>query len=195
MKKKICRLFLGILFIISLAGCRTDKKTASADTEPQKVELVVWGAEEDTELMNQIIQKFKVKYGNQADFQITFEVQGESNCKDVLIGGLEEGADVFTFADDQLHALAAAGALDPIENEDKIKADNLPSAVEAASVNGSLYAYPLTDTSYITTSSIFRMNRLRQWMEYYKRQRQTANYSQWTGLPHGMYILSLEIQA
>ena len=149
MKKKICRLFLGILCIISLAGCRTDKKTASADTEPQKVELVVWGAEEDTELMNQIIQKFKVKYGNQADFQITFEVQGESNCKDVLIGGLEEGADVFTFADDQLHALAAAGALDPIENEDKIKADNLPSAVEAASVNGSLYAYPLTaDNGY-----------------------------------------------
>ncbi len=149
MKKKICRLFLGILCIISLAGCRTDKKTASADTEPQKVELVVWGAEEDTELMNQIIQKFKAEYGNQADFQITFEVQGESNCKDVLIGGLEEGADVFTFADDQLHALAAAGALDPIENEDKIKADNLPSAVEAASVNGSLYAYPLTaDNGY-----------------------------------------------
>jgi len=149
MKKKICRLFLGILCIISLAGCRTDKKTASADTEPQKVELVVWGAEEDTELMNQIIQKFKAEYGNQADFQITFEVQGESNCKDVLIGGLEEGADVFTFADDQLHALAAAGALDPIENADKIKADNLPSAVEAASVNGSLYAYPLTaDNGY-----------------------------------------------
>ena len=94
--------------------------------------------------MNQIIQSFQANYQAEADLQITFEVQGESQCKDALIGGLEEGADVFTFADDQLHALAAAGALDPIENADEIKAKNLPSAVEAASINGQLYAYPLT---------------------------------------------------
>ena len=99
--------------------------------------------------MNQIIQSFQANYQAEADLQITFEVQGESQCKDALIGGLEEGADVFTFADDQLHALAAAGALDPIENADEIKAKNLPSAVEAASINGQLYAYPLTaDNGY-----------------------------------------------
>ena len=72
-----------------------------------------------------------MKYEGQADFQISYEVQGESQCKDVLIGGLEEGADVFTFADDQVNALAAAGALDPIENADEIRGRNLPSAVEA----------------------------------------------------------------
>ncbi len=117
--------------------------------QPEKVELVVWGAEEDTELMNQIIQSFEANYQGQADFQISFEVQGESQCKDALIGGLEEGADVFTFADDQLNALAAAGALDPIENADEIRSKNLSNAVEAASVGSNLYAYPLTaDNGY-----------------------------------------------
>ena len=149
MRKQVYRLFLGILCTAALTGCHTADKTNSSDAEKQKVELVVWGAEEDAELMNQIIQSFQANYQAEADLQITFEVQGESQCKDALIGGLEEGADVFTFADDQLHALAAAGALDPIENADEIKAKNLPSAVEAASINGQLYAYPLTaDNGY-----------------------------------------------
>ena len=149
MRKKILRLFLGILCTMSLTGCRTDKDTDIEDPQPSKVDLVVWGAEEDTELMAQIIQSFKTEYQGQADFQITFEVQGEAQCKDALLGGLEEGADVFTFADDQLHALAAAGALDPIENADEIRANNLPSTVEAASVEDKLYAYPLTaDNGY-----------------------------------------------
>lgn len=149
MRKNAYRFFFGILCSVSLTGCHTVKDADLEQSKPKKAELVVWGAEEDAELMNQIIQSFQANYQAEADLQITFEVQGESQCKDALIGGLEEGADVFTFADDQLHALAAAGALDPIENADEIKAKNLPSAVEAASINGQLYAYPLTaDNGY-----------------------------------------------
>lgn len=149
MRKRMQGLICGILCIAAFTGCGVAEKTVSEKTEPQKVELVVWGAEEDKELMDQIIQGFQDKYQGQADFQILFEVQGESQCKDVLIGGLEEGADVFTFADDQLNALAAAGALDPIENADEIRGRNLASAVEAATVNDQLYAYPLTaDNGY-----------------------------------------------
>lgn len=149
MRKRICGLILGILCTTTLTGCDSAEKTDSENTEPQKVELVVWGAEEDTELMSQIIQSFQTNYQGQADFEILFEVQGESQCKDALIGGLEEGADVFTFADDQLNALAAAGALDPIENADEIRDRNLSSAVQAATVNNQLYAYPLTaDNGY-----------------------------------------------
>lgn len=149
MKKRVCRLLIGILCTVSLTGCDKAQKTDSSDSGNQKVELVVWGAEEDKELMTQIIQSFQTNYQGQADFQISFEVQGESQCKDVLLGGLEEGADVFTFADDQVNALAAAGALDPIENADEIRSKNLSSAVEAATVNNQLYAYPLTaDNGY-----------------------------------------------
>ncbi len=56
---------------------------------------------------------------------------------------------MFTFADDQVAALAAAGGLDPIENAGAIRSANLSAAVEAASVGGTLYAYPLTaDNGY-----------------------------------------------
>ena len=149
MGKRICGLLLGLLCTAALTGCGQAEKTDPEHVEPQKVELVVWGAEEDRELMNQIIQSFEAKYQGQADFEIIFEVQGESQCKDALIGGLEDGADVFTFADDQLNALAAAGALDPIENADEIRSRNLSSTTEAATINNQLYAYPLTaDNGY-----------------------------------------------
>ena len=65
----------------------------------------------------------------------------------MLLGDLENGADVFAFADDQVAALAAAGGLDPIENADEIRAANLRA--EAARVGDVLYAYPLTaDNGY-----------------------------------------------
>lgn len=149
MRKRMCGLFLGMLCTAVFTGCSLSEKAELEDTSKKKVEMVVWGAEEDTELMNKIIQSFISNHQGEADFQISFEVQGESQCKDVLIGGLEDGADVFTFADDQLNALAAAGALDPIENADEIKNKNLSSAVDAATVNDHLYAYPLTaDNGY-----------------------------------------------
>ena len=149
MKRKICSLILGALCAVSLVGCGLGEEKEAADTGQKKIALTVWAAKEDEELMGQIIQSFEKQYQGQADFQITFQEQGESQCKDVLVGGLEEGADVFTFADDQLNTLAAAGALDPVKNADEIKNKSLPAAVEAASVGDTLYAYPLTaDNGY-----------------------------------------------
>ena len=56
---------------------------------------------------------------------------------------------MFAFADDQVAALAAAGALDPLEDAGTVRAASLSAAVDAASVNGTLYAYPLTaDNGY-----------------------------------------------
>ncbi|EOS25780.1 hypothetical protein C806_01907 [Lachnospiraceae bacterium 3-1] len=122
---------------------------AKASEEDKDVELVVWGAEEDEALLQQIIEGFQEEYKGQANFNITFAAQSEAGCKDALMADLEVGADVFAFADDQLNALVAAGALDPIENADQLKSENLPGAIEAASVADVLYAYPLTaDNGY-----------------------------------------------
>lgn len=117
----------------------------------QNVSLTVWGGEEDTDLMKKILEEFQNEYKEQAEFHFTYEVQSESGCKDALLAGLENGADVFAFADDQLQALAAAGALEPLEEEeaDAVRAENLARAVEAACVGDQVYAYPLTaDNGY-----------------------------------------------
>ncbi len=168
MRKKINAIFITAILAASLSGCASserESKITDADTKLRNsaedtdeaellsdngdVELTVWGGEEDEALLTRIIEDFQTEYKGQANFHITFTAQSESNCKDVLMGDLEAGADVFAFADDQLNTLVAAGALEPVENADRIKSENLPGAVEAASVGSTLYAYPLTaDNGY-----------------------------------------------
>lgn len=153
MKRKNKLLFPAtLLAILSLSGCG-ERNLDSAKEIPapgtETVSLTVWGAAEDEELLRQIIDGFLDEYRGQADFSITFEPQSESTCTNILMDDLENGADVFAFADDQLNTLVAAGALDPVENPESVKESNLEEAVLAASVNDTLYALPLTaDNGY-----------------------------------------------
>ena len=152
MKKIGFLLLCFFLLLISLTACGSSQEAAPSlehEAESKTVELTVWGAEEDEALLQEIFTSFQSHYAGQANFQITFQPQSESSCKDVLLGDLEGGADVFAFADDQVAALAAAGGLDPIADSTEIRNASLPAAVEAASVEGTLYAYPLTaDNGY-----------------------------------------------
>ena len=148
MKKYVVLLLsLGMLL---LSACKDQAPPPeSAVPEKETVSLTVWGAEEDEALLQEMFASFQSHYAGEADFHITFQPQSESHCKDALLGDLEGGADVFAFADDQVAALAAAGGLNPIADSDAIRAANLSAAVEAASVDGTLYAYPLTaDNGY-----------------------------------------------
>ncbi len=139
-------LMITACFLVLLTAC--DASARDQDTgEP--IALTVWGAEEDEALLQAIFASFQTQYADQANFQITYQPQSESNCKDALLADLEAGADVFAFADDQVAALAAAGGLDPLPEETSVRNDALPAAVEAASVGDTLYAYPLTaDNGY-----------------------------------------------
>ncbi len=152
MKKKSSIWLPALLLTILLTGCQNNSPDAPEDeqvSDSGTVSLTVWGAEEDEELLRQIIDGFETQYQGQAEFQITYEPQSESHCMDALMADLENGADVFAFADDQLNTLVAAGALEPVENADVIKSSNLPETVLAASVNDTLYALPLTaDNGY-----------------------------------------------
>ena len=150
MKKRAFLLMLSAVLLLTTAcGGRELPPPESVPAPAETVELTVWGAEEDEALLRQILDSFQARYAGQADFRITYQPQSESNCKDVLLGDLEAGADVFAFADDQVAALAAAGCLDPIPEPEAIRQASLSAAVDAASVGGTLYAYPLTaDNGY-----------------------------------------------
>ena len=165
MKKKVVSLLMVSAMLISvMSGCGSsaasqengDMETSTeagresdSSDDSGTVSLTVWGAEEDQALLNEIVDSFKKEYGSQAQFDITVAAQSESDCKDALLGDLEGGADVFTFVDDQLMSLVAAGALEPVDNADEIKKADLEEAVSACTVNDTLYAYPLTaDNGY-----------------------------------------------
>lgn len=146
-------LFIPTVFALAafLSGCGDRDSLVQEEQEPDSgtVALTVWGAEEDEELLHQIFEGFQEKYRGEAEFLITYEPQSESHCTDALMADLENGADVFAFADDQLNTLVASGALEPVENAEALRTSNLPEAVLAASVKDTLYAYPLTaDNGY-----------------------------------------------
>lgn len=100
MKKRTFFLFLSAGFLLILSACGKQAPTVEETAPPQAVELTVWGAEEDMELLQEITAAFQARYADQASIQITCQPQSESSCKDILLGDLEAGADVFTFADD-----------------------------------------------------------------------------------------------
>ncbi len=155
MSKKIISLLLTSAIVsLLLTGCQTSGTTdspapSSGAGNNGTVSLKVWGSEEDEALINEIIKSFKAEYSGQADFDITFEAHSEANCKDNVLGDVLNAPDVFTFADDQLMVLVASGVLKEVKDSSAISSRNLKAASDAATVDGKLYAYPLTaDNGY-----------------------------------------------
>lgn len=140
---------------LTLTGCsnttgqqKKEVKKEAADKE-QTVKLTLWGGAEDQKMLQSMVDDFKKEHASDASFDIKLAVESETTCKETLLGDVEKGADVFAFPDDQLQALAASGVLQEIRDADQVKQDNIKGAVEAASVNDRLFAYPMTaDNGY-----------------------------------------------
>ncbi len=119
---------------------------ATTDT----VSLTVWASEEDQDLTTTLIDNFKAAYP-EVTFEITLGSESESTAKDTILTDVEAAADVFAFADDQINELVNAGALQAVSATYTydVANENVLGAVEAATVDGTLYAYPMTaDNGY-----------------------------------------------
>lgn len=127
----------------------------------ETVTLTMWGAEEDQKMLQSMIDSFKAKYADYANFDIKFGVESESTAKDVVLTDIEAAADVYAFASDQLFDLVNAGALMSLDDLDgalqayagktlaDVKAANASGSVDAATKDGKLYAYPMSaDNGY-----------------------------------------------
>lgn len=119
---------------------------ATTDT----VKLTVWASEEDQTLTTKLLEDFKAAYPD-VTFDITLGSESESTAKDTILADVEAAADVFAFADDQINELVQAGALQPVAATYTydVASANVAGSVEAATVNDTLYAYPMTaDNGY-----------------------------------------------
>ncbi|MEE1114726.1 MAG: extracellular solute-binding protein [Eubacterium sp.] len=174
MKKKALATILGAAMTVSmLAGCGSAAQTSeatsaaeaatseaatseaaeeTADLDYSSVDGVkVWVADNVVDFTNEQIEAFKTANPEFADIEFTVEPVGEGDAASNMITDVEAGADVYTFAQDQIARLVAAGALEEVapENVDAVKADNDEGAVGAATVGDTLYAYPETsDNGY-----------------------------------------------
>ena len=114
------------------------------------ISLKLWSAPNDEALIKELTDAFIEKYKNEANITITYEPVIEGECRDNVLGDIANAPDVFAFPDDQIMAFVASGVLEPIENEEAVKSANLETAVQAATIDGKLYAYPMTaDNGYI----------------------------------------------
>lgn len=128
---------------------------ATTDT----VKLTVWASEEDQDLTTTLLDNFKAAYPD-VTFDITLGAESESTAKDTVLTDVEAAADVYAFADDQINDLVKAGALQEVAATYTydVATANAAAAVDAASVDGKLYAYPMTaDNGYFMfyDSSVF----------------------------------------
>lgn len=144
-------------FTLIMTGCAGGKgnKAETKNSEPKEtkesgtVTLRVWAEGNNFEVLEKMIASFQEKYAGEAQFDIALEESSDSKTRDVVLADIHNAADVFPVPDDQVTALAAAGALDPVQNQEEIQKANLEEANEAGTVNGKMYVYPMTaDNGY-----------------------------------------------
>ncbi|MCL2253535.1 MAG: extracellular solute-binding protein, partial [Lachnospiraceae bacterium] len=198
MKKKLLSILLATtMFATLLVGCGGNNDPAPADNTPaaeapapapaadtpapapapadgelEDVHLVVWASElPDIQAMTRkMLEEFVAANADKVNLTFDLGAESESTAKDTILTDITAAADVFAFADDQIYELVRAGALQEVLiNTDQIIAANNAGAVAAATVDGKLYAYPMTadngyfmyyDSSVFTADDVKSMDRM-----------------------------------
>lgn len=162
--KKILVLLAAVVIICVLA--------VSAFTD-EKIRLLVWvGDDADQQWISGVIENFKQAYSDQT-FDIQVGVIAEPDAKNAILQDPTAAADVFTFAHDQIIELQAAGALQEITPHAEAVITSSggedAGAVQAATLNGKLYAYPATadngyfmfyNQAYFSQEDILSLNKM-----------------------------------
>lgn len=167
--KKFLSLALVSAMTLGLAACGSADDDNKGSGEKQNVSLIMWGAEEDQTMLREMADAFIELHKDEATIKIEIGVQSESNCKDNVLKDVEAAADVYSFPNDQINELVAAGALMAIPAEmnlEDIKSRNTAGSVDAATVDGKLYAYPRTaDNGYFLfyDKSVFSEEDVKSW--------------------------------
>lgn len=137
-KYRLIALLLVVSMLMGTCGC----------AKKEKVRLTVWGSEASQEMLREMSDAFIALHAKEVDLEIVLRVEDEDTVADNAVSNPEQLADVFSFAGDQLPRLVNAGVLLPVKDgadaviEANGGADS--AAIQEASKDGVLYAYPLT---------------------------------------------------
>lgn len=156
MKKSIRRILSVAIVCSLLTGCGQSGSKTDADKDKKAngleagdITLTVWSGKEDEQLIKSIADSFIEEHKNDANIKINWEEMAEGDCRSGLLGDILNGPDVYTTTDGEVSTLAAGGGAAVVEDQDAVKAANLESSVDAVTINGKTYAYPITaDNGY-----------------------------------------------
>lgn len=164
-KKRVLALFMAALMTGGLmTGCGSSDSGSANDSgddagakEVQEVSLTVWGPQEDQAALegyDEGILKSMCEAFDEAhpEWEIDFEygVCGEGDARDQVTKDVEEAADVYFYANDQIPKLVEAGALAKLggDTETWVKDNNADTMVQSVTYNDGIYGVPFTSNTW-----------------------------------------------
>ena len=160
--KKLIALLLALVMVIGLVACGNNNNQPAGDNEKPAgndenalagtYDITIWVSEMDgvAEMTQEMIDAFEVAYPG---IVINASIEGitEADAGSKVVADVATAPDIYCFAQDQLARLVQAAALAaPAGDVAKLIVEqNDAGSVAAASVAGTLYAYPMTsDNGY-----------------------------------------------
>ena len=145
-KLKILATALAIASGIGFVACKKNQ-TAGA------IKLTVWVSESDRAFAQSVADEFKKKNPDK-NYQFTIDVQGENDVATRVLNDVENAADVFSYANDQLSKLINGDALARIAGArlDRIQDEIDEIAMQSAKIKvkgeEGVYGIPYTDNTF-----------------------------------------------
>lgn len=118
------------------------------------VKMTVWCSGDDFNFEKSLVEEFQQLY---SDDRYTFKIKidgsvGEDSAGEKILENTKDGADVFSFADDQTELLAEEKVLAPVDSlfKDDVLYGNTANSVNVCLYQDEMYAFPKTfDIGYI----------------------------------------------
>ncbi len=144
--KKFLSLFLGVAALGSLAACNK-----GGDQGEKKFDIKVWVGESVVDLTKTQIDNYNKLETTEYKINATVDAVSESKAGSTVIEDVDQAADIYCFAQDQLARLVeATGVAQLGQAASKFVEDNNDAgSVAASKVGGKTYAYPISsDNGY-----------------------------------------------
>lgn len=114
-------------------------------------DIKIWVDEKIVELTSSQVKSFESAYGNKYTIKLNIEPMTEAQAASSMLQDVQEGADIYCFAQDQLARLKVAGAVSKLTGSlaTYIKEKNSEDSIQAATIGSGIYAFPTTsDNGY-----------------------------------------------
>jgi len=165
--RRIAALLMAAMLICALAGC--GDKGDNGDSGAASKTIKVWASQDDQALTRSLADRF-IEANPQYKVTIELGVVGEPDAWARYSEDPAAAADVFFFPNDQLRDFVGAGGLYEVtRNKANITSRNMQSSVDAATLDGKLWAYPVSadngyflyyDKSVFTEEDVQSLDRL-----------------------------------
>lgn len=167
MKKNLLLSVLSLGVLVGMVSCGGDPSSSGASSEEPvvktDVELLVWAAAEEEPVLKNAVTYYNGLAASKYNITYTFASVGEGDVANEMIKNVDEGADLFFFADDHVLKLQGVNALSPVvgDAKDWVEDTMTASGVSSSVFAGQMVAYPATVSNL--------------WFAYYDNQYLTAD--------------------